>query len=209
MMTRHFFDLAFTPTVKAEQTRRGSRRAYAAADEDGHDPSLTDALSNQEIEFLGERDSFYLASVSETGWPYVQHRGGPRGFVRVLDEHTLGWAEFIGNRQYVSAGNTAFDNRVSLFFMDYPNKLRLKLMGRIHTFTAIEKPDLAERLPVKGYRARLERYILVDVEAFDWNCPQHITQRFTLDEFQRLVEPLHARIAELENKLATALRTEP
>jgi predicted pyridoxine 5'-phosphate oxidase superfamily flavin-nucleotide-binding protein len=207
-MSRHFFDLAFTPGVKAEQTRRGSRRAYAAADEDGHDPTLTDALSDHETGFIAERDSFYLASVSETGWPYVQHRGGPPGFVRVVDEHTIGWAEFIGNRQYVSAGNTAFDNRVSLFFMDYPNKRRLKMMGRIHPYTAEERPDLAESLPVKGYRARLERFILVNVEAFDWNCPQHITERFTLDEVRRVVAPLHARIAELEAKLAAVSSAE-
>ena len=207
-MRHSFFDLAFTPSVRAEQARRGSRAAYAAAALG--EPAGTDGLSEREAAFIAERDSFYLASVSETGWPYVQHRGGPAGFVRRLDETTIGWAEFAGNRQYVSAGNTVADDRVSLFFMDYPHRQRLKLLGRLRAYEPGERPDLhpdlAERLAVPGDRARVERLVTVSVEAFDWNCPQHITPRFTAAEIEAGVQatlaPLHARIAELEARLA-------
>jgi uncharacterized protein len=201
-MTRHFFDLAFTPSVRAEQSRRGTRKAFSTFDKDGHDNTLVDTLTANEIKFLAERDSFYLASVSETGWPYVQHRGGPPGFVRALDDHTFGWAEFSGNRQYVSAGNTSRDNRVSLFFMDYPNRRRLKMMGRLKTIMPEEQPDLVRALSVTNYRARIEGYAMVSVEAFDWNCPQHITERYSLEDVRRLVDPLRARIAVLEAQLA-------
>jgi predicted pyridoxine 5'-phosphate oxidase superfamily flavin-nucleotide-binding protein len=201
-MRHRFFDLAFTPTVKAEQARRGSRKAYEAAAADADGDASADALSRQEIEFIAVRDSFYLASVSETGWPYVQHRGGPAGFVRPLDDKTLGWAEFAGNRQYVSVGNIAADDRVAMIFMDYPRRRRLKLLGRLRVFDAAERPDLAARLGVAGYRARVERFVVVTVEAFDWNCPQHITPRFTLAEIESTVAPLRARIAELESQLA-------
>jgi uncharacterized protein len=201
-MRHRFFDLAFTPTVKAEQARRGSRKAYEAAAADADGDASADALSRQEIEFIAVRDSFHLASVSETGWPYVQHRGGPAGFVRPLDDKTLGWAEFAGNRQYVSVGNIAADDRVAMIFMDYPRRRRLKLLGRLRVFDAAERPDLAARLGVAGYRARVERFVVVTVEAFDWNCPQHITPRFTLAEIESTVAPLRARIAELESQLA-------
>ncbi|WP_336485974.1 pyridoxamine 5'-phosphate oxidase family protein [Methylobacterium nigriterrae] len=197
-MRHRFFDLAFTPSVQAEQTRRGSRAAYAAA---RGGPADADGLSDREGTFIAGRDSFYLASVSETGWPYVQHRGGPAGFVRRLDERTIGWAEFAGNRQYVSAGNAAVDDRVSLFFMDYPHRQRLKLLGHLRSYEPGERPDLAERLAVPGYRARVERLVTVAVEAIDWNCPQHITPRFTAAEIEAAVAPLHARIAELEARL--------
>ena len=195
-MRHTFFDLAFTPSVQAEQSRRGSRAAYASAARIDH--AGADGLSDREAAFIAERDSFYLASVSETGWPYVQHRGGPAGFVRRLDEKTIGWAEFAGNRQYVSAGNTAVDDRVALFFMDYPQRQRLKLLGHLHAYEPGERPDLGERLAVPAYRARVERLVTVAVEAFDWNCPQHITPRFTAAEIEAAVAPLHARIAELE-----------
>ncbi|ACA16022.1 pyridoxamine 5'-phosphate oxidase-related FMN-binding [Methylobacterium sp. 4-46] len=198
-MRRRFFDLAFTPSVQAEQTRRGSRAAYASAA--GGARAEADVLTDLEAAFIAERDSFYLASVSETGWPYVQHRGGPAGFVRRLDARTIGWAEFAGNRQYVSAGNTAADDRVSLFFMDYPHRRRLKLLGHLRAHEPDERPDLAERLAVPGYRARVEGLVTVAVEAFDWNCPQHITPRFTAAEIEAAVAPLHARIAELEARL--------
>ena len=199
-MRHRFFDLAFTPSVQAEQSRRGSRAGYAAAGRD--ETGGPDALSEREAAFIAERDSFYLASVSETGWPYVQHRGGPAGFVRRLDETTIGWAEFAGNRQYVSVGNTTVNDRVSLFFMDYPHKRRLKLLGHLRTFESGERADVAERLSPRGYRAKVERLVVVAVEAFDWNCPQHITPRYTAREVETAVAPLHARIAALEAELA-------
>jgi predicted pyridoxine 5'-phosphate oxidase superfamily flavin-nucleotide-binding protein len=201
-VARRFFELAFTPAVQAEQVRYGSRAAYAAitAVTGG---GAADVLSQREIAFIEARDSFYLASVSETGWPYVQHRGGPAGFVHSLDEKTLGWADFAGNRQYVSVGNTATDDRVAMFFMDYPHRQRLKVLGHMRVYDASSRPDLAPRLGLGDYKARVERFILITVEAFDWNCPQHVTPRFTLAELEKLVTPLNARIAELESRLET------
>jgi uncharacterized protein len=199
---RRFFDLAFTPTVRAEQERRGSRAAYAAITAGGEGEASADVLSQRELLFIEARDSFYLATVSETGWPYVQHRGGPAGFVHLLDAKTLGWADFAGNRQYVSVGNTAADDRVAMIFIDYPQQRRLKVLGHMRAFDADERPDLALQLGIEGYDARVERFVMVTVEAFDWNCPQHITRRFTLAEIEKMVAPLHAKIAELEAQLA-------
>ena len=143
-----------------------------------------------------------MATISETGWPYVQHRGGPKGFVKVLDERTIGFADFRGNRQYVSVGNLQGDDRVALILVDYPNRRRLKLLGRARAITAEDDPVTLGRLEVPGYRAKVERGLVIAVEAFDWNCPQHITPRFTEEEVAAAVAPLHARIAELEAALA-------
>ena len=196
-MGHRFAELAFTPKVKAFQEALGSRRGYARM-ESGKDSHA--ALGPREAAFIAERDSFYMASVSETGWPYVQHRGGPVGFVRVLDERTLGFADFTGNRQYVSVGNLSGDDRVSLFFMDYPNRTRLKLLGRAERI-GLDRPELLAKLALPGYPAEVERGFRIRVEAFDWNCPQHITPRFTLAEVEAATAPLRQRIAELEAKL--------
>ena len=189
-MRHRYFDIAFTPAVRLEQERHGSRAAYAAsaAGEDG-----ADALMERERTFIAASDTFFLASVSETGWPYVQHRGGPAGFVRILNEAAIGWAEFAGNRQYVSAGNTGRDNRVAMIFMDFARRRRLKLLGRLHAFGVADRPDLAFRLALDGYPARIERVVMVEVEGLDWNCPQHITPRFTAEE---AVSFAHCGIAE-------------
>ena len=135
-----------------------------------------------------------MAPVSETGWPYVQHRGGPGGFVRVIDQKTLGFPNFSGNRQFVSTGNLQVDDRVSLFLMDYPNNARLKLLGRVRTS---KDPEILESLPLEGYLAKIEWAFLIDVAAFDWNCPQHITPRFTVEDIDSAVAPLQVRIAKL------------
>ncbi len=206
-MRHRFFDLAFTPTVQAEQARRGSRAGYAALSARRSDGATADVLEEQGFAFIAERDSFYLATVSETGWPYVQHRGGPVGFVRRVDERTIGWAEYTGNRQYVSAGNAAADDRVAMIFVDYPHQERLKILGHMQAHDAADRPDLARLLSIDHYEARVERFVLVTVEAFDWNCPQHITPRFTVEEIDKLVAPLHARIAELEARLKEANAT--
>lgn len=196
-MGHKFAEIAFTETVKNIQESQGSRKSYARM-EDGEDSN--NVLSAREAGFIAARDSFYMASVSETGWPYVQHRGGPAGFVRVLDEKTLGFADFRGNRQYVSVGNLTKDDRVSLFFMDYPNKARLKLLGRAKLIDTADTAIL-DKLELPDYRGRVERGVLIEVEAFDWNCPQHITPRFTETEIDRIAAPLHLRIAELEAQL--------
>jgi predicted pyridoxine 5'-phosphate oxidase superfamily flavin-nucleotide-binding protein len=197
-MPHGFARIAFTPTVQRLQEERGSRAAYARM-EDGPQP-VNAELGEAEAAFLAARDSFYMATVSETGWPYVQHRGGPAGFVRVLDPTTLGFADFRGNRQYVSVGNLETDDRVSLFCMDYPGRRRLKLFGRARVIGA-DHPLLAQ-LEVPDYRARVEQGVLIAIEGFDWNCPQHITERFTLEEVGAAMAPLRARIADLEAQLS-------
>jgi predicted pyridoxine 5'-phosphate oxidase superfamily flavin-nucleotide-binding protein len=179
-MTGRYTELTFTPSVQAVQKHYGVRAELEPMD---GEPSEASVLSPREAAFIAQRDSFYMASVLENGWPYVQHRGGPEGFVRKLDERTLGFADFLGNRQYLTVGNTKLDDRVSLFFMDYPNKQRLKLLARAEVFDADERPEVIAQLEDPTYRARIERGFLLHVEAFDWNCPQHITPRFTEAEF--------------------------
>jgi len=196
-MGHKFAELAFTDTVKSVQERFGSRAAYARR-EGGDD--VNDRLGPNEAAFITERDSFYMATVSETGWPYVQHRGGPKGFLRVLDQKTIGFADFSGNRQYVSVGNVITNDRVSLFLMDYPNRTRLKLLGHMRVIGPEDPVRLAE-LANPTYRARVERGLIITVDAFDWNCPQHITPRYTAEEVAVAVGPLKARLAELEAKL--------
>ncbi len=199
-MRRQFRDIAFTKTVVGVQESLGVR-AFVEARGEGADSSV--GLGPNESAFLATRDSFYMASVSETGWPYVQHRGGPRGFVRILDEMTIGFADFTGNRQYISVGNFMRDDRVSLIFMDYANKARLKFYGRVKLIDADDIETL-EKLVVSDYRARIERGFVIAVEAFDWNCPQHIVPRFTIEDIQPAITQLKQRIAELEAELAEA-----
>lgn len=197
-MAHKFAEIAFTPNVKKEQERSGSRRSYARLEKgDAHH----NKLGVNEAAFIAERDSFYMATVSETGWPYIQHRGGPAGFVRILDDKTIGFADFAGNRQYVSVGNLQNDDRVSMFFMDYPNQTRLKLLGRVRLIEA-DEAKLLERLQIPDYGARIERGMVTTIEGYDWNCPQHITPRFTPAQVQSMVAPLRDRIAELESALA-------
>jgi predicted pyridoxine 5'-phosphate oxidase superfamily flavin-nucleotide-binding protein len=192
-----FAQIAFTDKVRRHQESHGSGRAYRRMAEG---PDSPDRLGPDERLFIGERDSFYLATVGETGWPYLQHRGGPRGFLRVLDDHTLGFADFRGNRQYITRGNLDHDNRVSMFLMDYVNQIRLKVLGRARVVE--DDPGLVARLAPEGYPARVERGILIDVEAFDWNCRQHIPQMFPRDAVQEAVGKLRDRIAELERENA-------
>lgn len=193
-MARRFAKIAFTPTVRAEQERLGSRATYARLD--GGEPA-EERLGDRERAFIESRDSFYLASVGETGWPYVQHRGGFRGLLRVLDDRTIGFADFRGNRQYVSVGNLRHDNRVALIMVNYASRMRLKIFGYARFIDGTDTAGL-ERLTITGYRAKVERGLLIEIAAFDWNCSQHITPRLTLDEVEELITPLRARIAELE-----------
>jgi uncharacterized protein len=199
-MGHKFAELAFTPSVRGVQEQMGSRRAYARW-EGG--PDVNGAFGPDEAAFIEERDAFFLATVSETGWPYVQHRGGPAGFVRVLDDRTIGFADLRGNRQYVSAGNVLHDDRVSLVFLDWAQPTRLKVLGRAR-LVAPEERELFELLRAPHAGARAERGVVVRVEAFDWNCPQHITPRFTLAEVERATAGLRARVAELDARLGQA-----
>jgi hypothetical protein len=166
------------------QEQNGSRRSYARFEggEDHHN-----SIGPAEAQFIAARDSFYRASTSETGWPYIQHRGGPKGFLQVLNAKELGFAELSGNRQFITRGNLKGDDRVSLFLMDYPNRSRLKIFGRARVS---EDQDLITRLTMPGYGAKVERALVIALEAFDWNCPQHITPRYSVEEIQALREML-------------------
>ena len=199
-MGHAYHDIAFTDTVKALQEAKGSRASYARF-EDG--PTRSNKIGPQKASFIAQRDSFYMASISETGWPYVQHRGGPVGFLRVLDEITLGFADFTGNKQYVSLGNFRHDDRISLFLMDYANQRRLKLFGRV-SVVDLDDAETLKQLELPDYRAKVERGVLIRVEGFDWNCPQHITPRYTKAEVAQVVDTLAARVADLEAQLGRA-----
>ncbi|MGZ5010615.1 MAG: pyridoxamine 5'-phosphate oxidase family protein [Methylobacter sp.] len=200
-MANAFADITFTSSVKAAQIQYGSREAnsrFELADDPGF------GMTEQEAEFIRERDSFYQATVSETGWPYVQHRGGPQGFLKVLDEHTLGFADFRGNRQYLSVGNLNANDRISMILMDYPDRRRLKIWGRGRIVHGNEDPELIAQLEVPSYRARVERGIVIDVKACEWNCPQHITARYSKAEIDHLLTPLLEEIQSLKARLSSS-----
>jgi uncharacterized protein len=190
-------DVAFTAAVKAVQERRGSRKAYARVEAlGGFQTEITDELTR----FIANRDSAYLATASASGRPYIQHRGGPQGFIRVLDEHTLGWADFHGNRQYVTTGNLAENDQAFLFLMDYANRARVKIWGRARVVDG--DPVLVERLLPHGYRARPEHAVLFTVEAWDVNCPQHIPRKLDAAEVEGELARLRERVAALEKENA-------
>lgn len=193
-MAYGFLGILATPAVRAAQSAHGSGAAWSAFDGE----RTFDRFTENEAAFITERDSFYLATVSESGWPYVQHRGGPPGFMKVLDEKTLALPDFAGNRQYISLGNVSADDRVSLILVDYPRRARLKILARMEARDLSADPELAERLALPGYRARVERALVLRLETFDWNCPQHITPRFTTAEVEAGALPLRERLAELE-----------
>lgn len=199
-MSRRFAELAFTPAVKNEQQKHNSRHLYQRVEQAG-DPG--DRLGPDEQEFIRQRDDFYLATVSETGWPYIQFRGGNPGFLRVLDDHTLGFADLRGNRQYISTGNLRHENRVALFLMDYATQNRLKILGRAEVHEdGPEAAELIEKLRVPEEKTPPERAYLIHVEAFDWNCQQHITPRFSQQELTGILEPMRERMEELEREVA-------
>lgn len=183
-MPRAYAELTFTPNVLEMQRKQGSAESYARFL--SPDVSGGDAFTMREAEFIAARDGFYQATVSETGWPYVQFRGGPRGFLKVIDEKRLAYADFRGNRQYLSVGNLKANNRISLFLMDYPNRRRLKILGTVDVVEIADNPKLVERLHDPAYRAVPERAFVITLAGFDWNCPQHIPQRYTLEELAAL-----------------------
>jgi len=196
-MAHNFGSLVFTPLVKALQEKYGSRRQYARMEAEG---ASADKLGPDEVAFISDRDSLYIATLGATGWPYVQHRGGPRGFLKVIDDHTIAFADFRGNKQFVSTGNIATDNRVALIMVDYPRQTRLKILGRAEIFDGEAVRDWIERLKEKGYKAVIERVYVIRIEAFDWNCPQHITPRFTAEQIQEALAPFERRLQDLERE---------
>jgi Predicted flavin-nucleotide-binding protein structurally related to pyridoxine 5''-phosphate oxidase len=197
-MSNPFAKIMFTDSVKRAQIENGTR----AANERLEAADRLDELTQREVWFIGERDSFYIATVNENGHPYVQFRGGPKGFLKVLDEKTLGYADFRGNLQNISIGNLKSNNKAALILMDYANQARLKILAGIEVISAKDDPELATKLTMPGYKAKVERAMILHIEAYDWNCPQHITPRYTLDEIEQAVKPLRERIKGLEEEVS-------
>jgi predicted pyridoxine 5'-phosphate oxidase superfamily flavin-nucleotide-binding protein len=197
-MSKHYASIAFTDDVRAVQGEHGSEEFYGRKVAAGKASVGADPLTDDEKDYLSERDGFFLASVSETGWPYVQFRGGKPGFIRSLDDHTIGWADFRGNLQYVSTGNVSGDDRVAIIALDYANQRRLKIFGHARIVTIDEDPELVQSLTDDSYDAVIERAVLVDVEAYDWNCQQHITPRFTVAELESALTPLRDQLTALQ-----------
>jgi len=204
-MAQNYRHTLFNDAVKALQERHGSRTAYLKMDA-GAD-GTPDTLTAKELDYIALRDSFYMASVNGDGWPYMQHRGGPAGFLRHIDGNRIAFADYRGNKQYISTANLAGNDRVSLFLMDYPNKDRLKLVGHAHSIELADNPALVTSLMPDGYRAVPERAFLIDVIGWEWNCSQHITPRFTEAEISAAIQPMAAELNQLRAENA-ALRTQ-
>jgi predicted pyridoxine 5'-phosphate oxidase superfamily flavin-nucleotide-binding protein len=196
-MTNNFTELAFTESVKDQQEKYGTRAAYSRMTEKG---KFRNQLTWQENGFIKNRDGFYMSSVGENGWPYMQFRGGPKGFLKVINDQTLVFADFRGNGQYISAGNIKATQKTVLFLMDYAKQQRLKIWAEADVLDPMEHPELAEQVVLVDYEAKVERIIVFKVHAFDWNCPQHITPRYTQEEVEDSQKTLSARIAALETE---------
>lgn len=197
-MSYGFLDIAVTPAVRAVQAEMGSAHVWETFEGD----RAFDRFSRNEMDFIAARDSFYMATVSETGWPYVQHRGGPAGFLTVLDERTLAFADYRGNRQYISTGNARANARVALILMDYANRVRLKIFATVEFLPAEPETDIGAQVHVPGGRGRAERIVLLHLLAFDWNCPQHITPRYTEAEVLETMRGIRERLVDLEDENA-------
>lgn len=194
---RHFGDIMFKDAVVEEQKRRGSFDAYAKMTAQ----PVPDELSDRERDFIAARDSFYLSSVSSDGWPYVQHRGGPKGFLKVITGNHLAFGDYRGNKQYVSTGHFQKNDRAALFLMDYPHRRRLKMLARVRVQSADENEELAARVDIEG-SGKIERLFVLEIEAFDWNCPQFITPRFSEEEIRESFAPKLAELEKLQRENA-------
>jgi uncharacterized protein len=192
-----FGSLVFTPLVKKLQERYGSRRQYARMEGSG---ASQDRFTEFETEFLTQRDSFYMATTGSTGWPYVQHRGGPKGFLKVIDDHTLAFGDLRGNKQYITTGNLLTDDRVALIMVDYPRQARLKILGRVEIFEGEKAAEWLPRVRTPQEKTPIERVLVIRVEAYDWNCPQHITPRYSVDEIREGTKDVEKRLQSLEQE---------
>ncbi len=193
-MAKNFATLAFTDSVKAMQKKLGSRATYARVERD----TYIDGLTENEVDFIAQRDSFYMASIGEKGFPYIQHRGGPKGFLKVLDSKRLGFIDFKGNMQYITVGNLATNNNVALIMLDYPSRARLKIFAKASIIELKDDPSLLELLDLASYKFRPERMMVLNIEAYDWNCPQHITPRYTAEETELAFAPQKEYVLKLE-----------
>lgn len=189
--------LAFTDAIKRKQEEAGSRNAYDRMEK----MSVVDGLTENEINFINDRDSFYMASFGENDYPYIQHRGGPAGFLKVIDDKTVGMVDFSGNRQYISTGNISKNDKVALIMISYPHKARLKIYAQAKIVELEDNKELYDLLKPEDYKFRPERMLLFDIQAYDWNCPQHITARYTADEIEQALLPQKKYISDLENKI--------
>lgn len=196
-MPNPFAQLMFSDSVKQAQIESGTRRA----NERYESVERLSELTENETWFIGERDGFYMATVNENGHPYVQFRGGPKGFLKVLDEKTLAYADFRGNLQNISIGNLKANSKAALILMDYSNRARLKILAEIEVINAKDDPCLIAKLEMPGYRAKVERAMILRIAAYDWNCPQHITPRYTLEEIEQAIKPLREKIVELQSEV--------
>ncbi len=196
-MARNFAEIAFSDAAKELQEQYGSRNSYSRMEKFNEVNGLTDG----EFSFIENQNSFYLASLGTNGFPYIQHRGGPKGFLKVLDSKRLGFIDFTGNKQYVSVGNMATNAKVSLIMIDYPQKTRLKIYAKAEVIKLEEQPELYDLLDLDDYKFRPERMLVLNIEAYDWNCPQHITPRYTVDELETALIPQQKYIAKLEQQI--------
>jgi predicted pyridoxine 5'-phosphate oxidase superfamily flavin-nucleotide-binding protein len=192
-----FRSLVFTPLVKKLQEKYGSRRQYERMENSG---PAQDRLTPFETEFLAGRDSFYMASTGSSGWPYVQHRGGPKGFLKVIDDHTLAFADLRGNKQYITTGNLLTDDRIALIMVDYPRQGRLKILGHVEIFEGEKAEGWLDRVRMPEEKTGIERVFVIHVEAYDWNCPQHITPRYTVEEIREGMKDFERRVVALEQE---------
>lgn len=195
-MAKNFAEIAFSDAVKEFQEKHGSRKGYERMEKF----NTIDGLSENEKGFIKDRDSFYLASIGVKNFPYIQHRGGPKGFVKVIDKKTIGFIDFSGNKQYISVGNFVTNNNVALIMVDYPAKARLKIFAKAEIIELKDNPELLSKLDLGDYQYRPERMMIFHIEAYDWNCPQHITPRFTIDEIEKALKPQLNKIEQLEKE---------
>lgn len=184
-MAQNFTTYTFTDSVKKAQEKYGSRSSYLNMESKGVDQFQ---LFQRETAHIQNMDSFYLSTVNENGWPYVQFRGGPKGFLKIIDRSTLGYADFRGNMQYISTGNINDNNRVAMILLDYPSKTRLKIWAETEILEPDANPELSTKLILPEYKAKVERLVIFHIKAFDWNCPQHITPKYTLEEMKELLK---------------------
>lgn len=196
-MAKNFAEIAFSPAVKEIQERHGSRESYVRMEKN----TFLDGLTLNEIDFIANQDSFYMASIGENGFPYIQHRGGPKGFLKVLDAKRLGFIDFKGNMQFISVGNIGVQEKVSFILVDYPSKTRLKLYATAQIIDLKDDPILFNKLNLENYKFRPERMMVFNIEAYDWNCPQHITQRYTLEEIDKAFASHRKYTAKLEEEI--------
>jgi len=196
-MAKNFPSLAFTEAVKEMQEKLGSRASYARLEKE----TYVDGLTQHETAFIADRDSFYMATIGENGYPYIQHRGGPKGFVKVLDTKKIGFIDFRGNMQYISVGNIQTNNNVSLIMVDYPSRTRLKILAKATIVELKDDPALYQLLDLPEYKFKPERMIILDIEAYDWNCPQHIIPRYTIEEIEEAFATQVNQITAMENEI--------